>query len=77
MGLHYAFISGFNKQTFMAKSFFITWLHRVLVAAHEIFVAACGLLSSCSTRALERAGSVVVVHRLSCPMACGMLVPLD
>ena len=37
-------------------------------------VAACGL-SSCGVCALERAGSVVVVHGLSCPAACGILVP--
>ena len=35
----------------------------------------CGLLSSCGTRALERAGSVVAAYGPSCPMACGILVP--
>ena len=54
-------------------------------------VVACGFsLSSCGARAPERvgsvvcgmwalslrcAGSVVVAHRLSCPTACGILVP--
>ena len=38
-------------------------------------VVARGLLSSCGTQALELVGSVVVVHRLSCPAACGILVP--
>ena len=51
------------------------WLHRVLVAARGIFVVECGLLSSCGSRALERPGSVVVAHGLSCPAACGTLVP--
>ena len=37
-------------------------------------VAACGL-SSCDMWALEPVGSVVVACRLSCPMACGILVP--
>ena len=36
---------------------------------------AVGLLSSCGTRALEWAGSVVVACGLSCPVACGILVP--
>ena len=39
------------------------------------FVVACGLLSSCGTRAPEYVGSVVAVCRLSCPVACGILVP--
>ena len=34
-----------------------------------------GLLSSCGARAPEYAGSVVAAHRLSCPAACGILVP--
>ena len=47
---------------------------------------ACGLLSSCGARALERVGSVVsllvktprlvvVALGLSCPETCGLLVP--
>ena len=44
------------------------WLCRVLVAA-------CRLLCSCGARALECAGSVVVACELSCPVACGFLVP--
>ena len=40
-----------------------------------LFVAACGLLSSCGTWAPEHVGSVVVVCGLSCPAACGILVP--
>ena len=31
-------------------------------------------LSSCNARALENVGSVVAVHGLSCPAACGILV---
>ena len=41
---------------------FFLWLHWVLVAAGRIFVAATGF-------------SLVAVHRLSCPGACGILVP--
>ena len=33
------------------------------------------LLSSCGVRSPERVGSVVVAHELSCPAACGILVP--
>ena len=32
-------------------------------------------LSSCGMQALERVGSVVGARRLSCPTACGVLVP--
>ena len=35
------------------------WLHRVLVAARGLFVAARGLLSSCGVQAPGCAGSVV------------------
>ena len=34
-----------------------------------------GCVSSCGVWAPEQAGSVVVAHGLSCPMACGILVP--
>ena len=43
------------------------------VAAHRLFVAVRGLLSSCGTWAPEQASSVVVV--CSCPAARGILVP--
>ena len=36
---------------------------------------ACGFLSSCGMRAPEHTGSVVAACRLSCPTACGILVP--
>ena len=39
------------------------------------FVAARGLLSSCGSRAPEHLGSVIAAPRLSCPEACGILVP--
>ena len=32
-------------------------------------------LLSCGTQAPECSGSVVATHQLSCPMACGILVP--
>ena len=38
-------------------------------------VVACGLLSSCGLQAPEHLGSVVAAYGLSCPMACGILVP--
>ena len=40
--------------------------------AHGLFAAACRLLSSCGTWALENAGSVVVARRLS---SCGKWAP--
>ena len=43
--------------------------------AHGLFVAAGGLLSCCGTQVPEHTGSVVAVHGLSCPAACGILVP--
>ena len=36
---------------------------------------ACRLLSSCSVRAPEPSGLVAAARRLSCPVACGILVP--
>ena len=52
-----------------------------LVEACGLLVAKHGLLSSCGTQVSEyavpgaaAAGSVVAVHRLGCPVACGMLV---
>ena len=56
---------------------FIFWLHRVLVAARGIFCCGAQALH-CSVRAslqLQRTGSVVVARGLSCPAACGILVP--
>ena len=38
-------------------------------------VVSHGLLSSCVARAPEHAGSVVAANGLSCPAACGILVP--
>ena len=35
----------------------------------------CTCFSCCRTQALELSGSVVVVHGLSCPSMCGILVP--
>ena len=39
------------------------------------FIAARRLLSSCGTWVSEHVSSVVAAHRLSCPAACGILVP--
>ena len=57
--------------------FICFWLCRVLVAAHEVFLGAHGLLSTCSERAPDHWGSVLVVHELCCPLAYGILVPLN
>ena len=62
------------------------WLHWVFVAGHGFslvvasggssLAAVHGLLiavaSRCRARALGSAGSVAVVHRLTCPAACGI-----
>ena len=40
-----------------------------------LFVAERRLLSSCGAQALEHGGSVAAARRLSCPGACGILVP--
>ena len=45
------------------------------IAACRLFTVVRGLLSNCGSQALERVGSVVVACRLSCPVACGTLVP--
>ena len=66
------------------RSYF--WLHRVFIAArgfslvaasrgsflvvvHELLVAAASLDTG---HTLQSTGSVVVVYRLSCPVACGI-----
>ena len=43
-----------------------------LVAVHRLQIAGLLLLQSKGSR---HVGSTVVVHRLSCPVACGILVP--
>ena len=55
--------------------FIYFWLCWVLVAARGISVLACGLLSSCGVQAPECVGSVAAARGLSCPVACGILVP--
>ena len=55
----------FQYQSFPSLLFFkhlLIWLHQVLAVAHRLFVAACRLLSSCSTRASDHMGSPVVSH---------------
>ena len=51
------------------------WHEGSFVVVHGLFIAAHGLLSSCVAWAPERVGSVVARHGLSCPVACGILVP--
>ena len=50
-------------------------VHGIFVVTSGLFIAVHGLLSSCGMRAPERAGSVVAARMLSCPVACGTLVP--
>ena len=45
------------------------------ILLHQVSVVACRLLSSCGVRAPEPSGSVAATRRLSCPVACGILVP--
>ena len=51
---------------FFFKVLFI-WLHQVLVLVHGLFVAVHVSFSGC--------GLASRVYRLSCPIACGILVP--
>ena len=51
----------------MSFPYLFTWLCQVLVEAHR--------LSSCGTRALEHAGSVVMGPGLVALLVCGMFVP--
>ena len=55
---------------FISEILFFIWRHQVLVAACGLFLAACRFLSSCDAYI----GSAM--FRLSCFMACGILVPL-
>ena len=60
--------------------FLFTWLHEVLVAACRILVMSCGSclaahgLSGRGAQAPKHTGSVVMACRLSCSVACGVLV---
>ena len=47
----------------------------VLVPEHASSVVVARSLSSCGAWAPECMGSVVAMHGLSCPTACGILVP--
>ena len=76
---------------FIHSFIYYFWQRWVLVVARRIFccgagsslrgagfslVVVCGFsLSSCGAWAPEHVGSVVVAHGLSCPAACGILVP--
>jgi len=51
---------------FLKKKYLFIWLHQVLVAAHGIFVSACGIFH-CGTR-VQLVGFVA-------PPTCGILVP--
>ena len=49
--------------------YFFLWLCWVLVAAHTVFTGSCAIFCFCG------ADSLVVLHGLACPVACGILVP--
>ena len=63
---------------------FLFWLCWVFFAAWGLFAVVCKIspvaaqargVSCCGARALEYVGSVVSACKLSCPMACGILIP--
>ena len=58
----------------MCVCFCFVFLKYLFIQLHQVLVAACGIFH-CGTRAPEDAGSVVAARRLSCPTACGILVP--
>ena len=67
---------------FKVYIFLFVWLHQVSVAVHWIFVTSRGSFSWWHTNFLGRGGqapdctgSVLVAQGLSCPVACGILVP--
>ena len=66
----------FFSSFFFFNIYVFIWLRWVLVVARGIFIAACGIFH-CSVRdlSLQRVGSVVAALGLSCPVACGILVP--
>ena len=73
----------------LGQSFFFFLLHCVSLAARGLFLVAAGKSSSpgavlglfivvaflVAEHRLYYTGSVVAAHRLSCPKACGILVP--
>ena len=63
------------RSVLCCPSFSFIWLPWVLDVAAESSVAACGLLSNCVALVSERASSVIVENGLSCPVACGLLIP--
>ena len=68
------FGSPIDSAIFKKKINLFIWLHWILVEAQGIFVAMCRL-SSCDMQPPEIVDSVVVAHKLICPVACGILVP--
>ena len=53
--------------------FWLHWIFDVLVKLP--FIVVQGFLSFCGPQAFEHIGSMVLVHGLSYPVACGTLVP--
>ena len=68
----------FSSPFFLGVNFFdvfvYLWLRWVLAAACRIFVVLC-VIFCCGMWSLKCVSSVVVLHRLSCPSACEILVP--
>ena len=58
----------------LPSSFFF-FFKPLFICLHQVSVVACRLLSSCGVWAPEPSGSAVATQRLSCPVACGTLVP--
>ena len=54
---------------------FYFWLCWVFIVVWGLLRLQCTGLSYCRTWALDCRGSLIVAHRLSCPAACGILVP--
>ena len=52
------------------------WLHWIFdVFGRLSLIVVQGFLSFCGPQAFENMGSIVLGHRLSHPVACGILVP--
>ena len=68
----YLFIYGSVGSELQHRSLQRAWS---LIVVPRLFVVDHGLLSNCSSQALEHTCSVVAAGMFSCPIACGILVP--
>ena len=76
----FLWLTSFLSMLFFLNTYFLfiylfIWLCWVLVAACGIFSLQRMSFSSCGAWVPECVGSVVVACGLSCPVACGILVP--